>query len=145
MKKTALAARKNHMLPQEEKDAIEDALTRMTSREVSRKNKEREAEALRKWKKEEEEKRKGGKKEWHLKKCESPPSLPRAILQVPSLTLMGLLCPPHSSADQKSVLLRAKFDLLQADKKQLRKTVEKKRRKVANKDKKLLPNKRPGV
>jgi len=69
MKKTAAAARKNHLLPEEEKERIEAALTRMQSREVSRKTKEREGEALKKWKKEEEEKRKGGKKEFYLKKC----------------------------------------------------------------------------
>lgn len=48
-----------------------------------------------------------------------------------------------STADQKAVLLKAKFDVLAQDKKALRKTVEKHRRKTANKDKKLLPNRRP--
>lgn len=68
LKKTAAAARKNQLLPQEEKDRIEEALQRMQSREVSRKQKERDAEALRTWKREEQNKRKEGKKEFHLKR-----------------------------------------------------------------------------
>jgi hypothetical protein len=71
LRKTAIAARKNPVLPDEEKEKIEAALTRMESREVSRKTKEREGEAMKKWKKDEAQKREGGKKEFYLKKCES--------------------------------------------------------------------------
>lgn len=46
------------------------------------------------------------------------------------------------SADQKAVLLKAKYDTLSKDKKQLRKAVEKKRRKTVQSDKKLMPAKR---
>ncbi|KAI5478141.1 hypothetical protein MNV49_005405 [Pseudohyphozyma bogoriensis] len=113
LRKTAAAARKNHMLPSDEKERIEGALQRMESREVSRKTKEREGEAMRSWKKEEKQKREGGKKEFWLKKSE-----------------------------QKQVFLKAKYDALSSDKKQLRKSVEKKRRKTAQKDKKLIPRER---
>ena len=59
------------MLPEEEKEKIEAALVRMQSREVARKTKEREGDALRDWKKEEEKKVEGGKKKFYLKKSES--------------------------------------------------------------------------
>ncbi|SGY15065.1 BQ5605_C013g07230 [Microbotryum silenes-dioicae] len=98
---------------EEEKERMEDALQRMESREISRKNKARDQEALRAWKKEELEKRQQGKQAFHLK-----------------------------SAERKALLLKAKFDVLAQDKKQLRKTIEKKRKKTAQKDKKLLPQKR---
>lgn len=58
------------MLDEEEKERIEGALVRMESREVSRRTKEREGDALKAWKKEEEKKREGGKKEFYLKKGE---------------------------------------------------------------------------
>ncbi|GAA5887921.1 hypothetical protein JCM5296_001497 [Sporobolomyces johnsonii] len=116
MRKTAAAARKNRLLPQEEKDRIEEALKRMENREVSRRNKEREAEALRKWKKEEQEKRKDGKKEFYLK-----------------------------NAEKKKLFLKAKFDELSQDKRKLSKAMDKKRRKTSQKEKKLMPNLRPGA
>ena len=56
------------VLPEEEKEKIEAALTRMESREVSRRTKERESDALTAWKKEEAKKRGDGKKEFYLKK-----------------------------------------------------------------------------
>ena len=40
------------------------------------------------------------------------------------------------------MLLKAKYDTLSKDKKQLRKAVEKKRRKTVQSDKKLMPAKR---
>lgn len=58
------------MLPEEDKEKIEAALMRMESREVARRTKEREGDALKEWKKVEEKKREGGKKEFYLKKCE---------------------------------------------------------------------------
>lgn len=56
------------VLPEEEKEKIEAALTRMESREVARRTKERESDALTAWKKEEAKKRGDGKKEFYLKK-----------------------------------------------------------------------------
>ncbi|KAK4049573.1 rRNA biogenesis protein rrp36 [Microbotryomycetes sp. JL201] len=114
LRKTANAARKNRLLPQEEKDKIEAALVRVQSREATRKSKERDEEALKAWKKEEQQKRKEGKKEFYLK-----------------------------NADKKKLQLKAKYDDLSQDKKQLRKAIEKKRRKISQKDKKMMPNRRP--
>ncbi|KDE07390.1 hypothetical protein MVLG_02257 [Microbotryum lychnidis-dioicae p1A1 Lamole] len=112
LRKTVALARKKGG-SEEEKERMEDALQRMESREISRKNKARDQEALRAWKKEELEKRQQGKQAFHLK-----------------------------SAERKALLLKAKFDVLAQDKKQLRKTIEKKRKKTAQKDKKLLPQRR---
>ncbi|KAM0786683.1 hypothetical protein ACM66B_002128 [Microbotryomycetes sp. NB124-2] len=114
LRKTAAAARKNRLLPQEEKDKIEAALIRVQSREATRKSKERDDEALKAWKRDEQQKRKEGKKEFYLK-----------------------------DADKKKLQLKAKYDDLSQDKKQLRKAIEKKRRKLSQKDKKLMPNRRP--
>lgn len=72
LRKTATAARRNAALPEEDKEKIEAALVRMESREVTRKNKERDEGALKGWKKEEAGKREAGKKEFYLKKCECP-------------------------------------------------------------------------
>lgn len=126
LKKTAAAARKNVVLPQEEKDKIEAALTRMESREVARRTKEREGDALKDWKKAEEKKRGDGKKEFYLKKG----------------TSFSVSCPLTRPGDQKAVILQAKYDALSQDKKLLRKTVEKKRRKTGQQEKKLMPDKR---
>ena len=63
-------------LPEEEKEKIEAALVRAQSREVVRRTKEREGEALREWKRDEEKKVEGGKKKFYLKKSTYPrPSL----------------------------------------------------------------------
>ena len=70
MRETAKKARKSQILPEEDKEEIEAALRRMESKELARKNKEREARALKEWKKEEEKKRGEGKKEFFLKKGE---------------------------------------------------------------------------
>ncbi|KAK4047343.1 rRNA biogenesis protein rrp36 [Microbotryomycetes sp. JL221] len=113
LRKTANLARKNKLLPQEEKNQIETALTRMQSKQASRQAKERDDLALRNWKKQEQEKRQQGKKEFYLK-----------------------------DSDKKKLQLKAKFDDLAQDKKQLRKAIEKKRRKMAQKDKKSMPNRR---
>ena len=59
------------VLPEEEKEKIENALNRMQSRQVMKRTKERESDALRDWKKEEEKKRGEGKKEFYLKKGSS--------------------------------------------------------------------------
>ncbi|SCV70270.1 BQ2448_1664 [Microbotryum intermedium] len=112
LRKTVAMARKKGV-SKEEKKSMEDALQRMESREISRKNKARDQEALRAWKKQELEKRQKGKQAFHLK-----------------------------SAERKALLLKAKYDVLAQDKKQLRKTIEKKRKKTAQKDKKLLPQRR---
>lgn len=46
------------------------------------------------------------------------------------------------TGEQRDVILKAKFETLSKDKKQLRKTVEKKRRKEGQKEKKKMPEKR---
>ncbi len=71
MRETAKKARKSQILPEEDKEEIEAALRRMESKELARKNKEREARALKDWKKEEHQKRGEGKKEFYLKKGQS--------------------------------------------------------------------------
>jgi len=67
MRETAKKARKSQILPDEDKEEIEAALRRMESKELARKNKEREGKALKEWKKEENQKRSEGKKEFYLK------------------------------------------------------------------------------
>ncbi|BGP34489.1 rRNA bioproteinsis protein rrp36 [Rhodotorula toruloides] len=116
MRKTAAAARKNRALPQEEKDKIEEALKRMENREVTRRTKEREEEALQQWKKDEADKRREGKRAFYLKDTE-----------------------------KKKLFLKAKFDELAQDKRKLHKAMDKKRRKTAQKEKKLMPKTRPGA
>lgn len=71
MRETAKKARKSQILPEEDKEEIEAALRRMESKELARKNKEREGRAMKEWKKEEERKRGEGKKEFFLKKGQS--------------------------------------------------------------------------
>ena len=132
LKKTAALARKNLVLPEEEKEKIEAALTRMESREVSRRTKEREGDALRAWKKEEAQKRGDGKKEFYLKKG----SFCVRLLRCARLTRWD------DAGEQKAVILQAKYEALSQDKKLLRKTVEKKRRKTGQQEKKLMPEKR---
>lgn len=135
-----MLARKSLVLPEEEKEAIENALTKMESKEVSRRTKDREGAAMREWKKEENKKRESGKKEFYLKKSEYFRSFCMCSRQ--DLTAST---PIFFIADQKAVFLKAKYDTLSTDKKSLRKAVEKKRRKTDQKDKKLLPNQRPRV
>jgi hypothetical protein len=48
-------------------------------------------------------------------------------------------------ADKKKLFLEDKFNQLSGDKRRLRKTIEKKRRKVAQKDKKAIPPQRLGT
>lgn len=47
-----------------------------------------------------------------------------------------------SLADQRAVVLKAKYEALSKDKKVLRKAVEKKRRKTTQQDKRLIPSTR---
>jgi len=75
LRKTAVKARKNAQLPEEEKEKIEDSLRRMENRLVERKRKEREQAALKDWKKEEKEKRQQGKGAFYLKEGQSNVSL----------------------------------------------------------------------
>ncbi|GAA5837282.1 hypothetical protein JCM11251_004954 [Rhodosporidiobolus azoricus] len=96
-------------------EEMEENLRRMENREVTRRNKEREQEALQKWKKEEKEKQKGGKKVFHLK-----------------------------ASAKKDLFAKAKYDELSQDKRKLHKAMDKKRRKIGQKEKKLMPNARPG-
>lgn len=49
---------------------------------------------------------------------------------------------PSPPGEQREVILKAKYDTLSKDKKQLRKTVEKKRRKEGQKEQKRMPEKR---
>ncbi|KAL8287420.1 hypothetical protein RQP46_003278 [Phenoliferia psychrophenolica] len=113
LRATAKSVRSNPLVAEEEAEKVEAALRRMESREVERTRRERDEKALRGWNKEEMGKRTEGKKEFWLKK-----------------------------ADKKAVLLKAKYDTLAADKKGLRKAVEKRRRKTVQQDKKLLPSNR---
>ncbi|GAA5946668.1 hypothetical protein JCM3765_000339 [Sporobolomyces pararoseus] len=115
LRKTAIKARKNTQLPEEEKEKIEDSLRRMENRLVERKRKEREQAALKDWKKEEKEKRQQGKGAFYLKE-----------------------------AEKKKLFLKAKFDELSQDKRKLSKAMDKKRRKTSQKEKKQMPRIRPG-
>ncbi|KPV73873.1 uncharacterized protein RHOBADRAFT_45165 [Rhodotorula graminis WP1] len=116
MRKTAAQARRNRALPEEEKERIEEALRRMENRDVTRKMKEREQEAMKSWKKEEQDKRAQGKKAFYLKESE-----------------------------RKKLFLKAKFDELSTDKRKLHKAIDKKRKKTAQKEKKAMPNMRPST
>jgi ribosomal RNA-processing protein 36 len=71
LRKTAVKARKNAQVPEEEKEKIEDSLRRMENRLVERKRKEREQGAMKEWKKEEKEKRQQGKGAFYLKEGQS--------------------------------------------------------------------------
>ncbi|GAA5843293.1 hypothetical protein JCM9279_002053 [Rhodotorula babjevae] len=116
MRKTAQQARRNRALPEEEKERIDEALRRMENRDVTRKMKEREQEAMKSWKKEEQDKRAQGKKAFYLKESE-----------------------------RKKLFLKAKFDELSTDKRKLHKAIDKKRKKTAQKEKKAMPNMRPST
>ncbi|GAA5938272.1 uncharacterized protein JCM15063_000687 [Sporobolomyces koalae] len=116
LRATAVKARKNTQLPEEEKEKIEDSLRRMENRLVERKRKDREQGALKEWKKEEKEKRQQGKGAFYLKE-----------------------------ADKKKLYLKAKFDELSQDKRKLSKAMDKKRRKTSQKEKKQMPRIRPGA
>ncbi|GAA5869329.1 hypothetical protein JCM16303_000431 [Sporobolomyces ruberrimus] len=115
LRKTAVKARKNAQVPEEEKEKIEDSLRRMENRLVERKRKEREQGAMKEWKKEEKEKRQQGKGAFYLKE-----------------------------AEKKKLFLKAKFDELSQDKRKLSKAMDKKRRKTSQKEKKQMPRIRPG-
>ncbi|GAA5995895.1 uncharacterized protein JCM10292_004812 [Rhodotorula paludigena] len=116
MRKTVAAAKRDRKVSQDERDRLEDALRRMENREVTRRNKEREQEAMRQWKKEEKDKQAQGKKAFYLKESE-----------------------------RKKLYLKAKFDELSTDKRKLHKAMDKKRKKTAQKEKKAMPNTRPGT
>ncbi|GAA5969923.1 hypothetical protein JCM21900_004449, partial [Sporobolomyces salmonicolor] len=47
--------------------------------------------------------------------------------------------------EKKKLFLKAKFDELSQDKRKLSKAMDKKRRKTSQKEKKLMPNIRPGA
>ena len=137
LRTTAKAVRANPAVPEDEAEKVEAALRRMESREVERTRRERDEGALRGWKKDERGKRGEGKKSFWLKKCTSLPFGPCALGRAATLTRARFPLPP--AADQKAVLLKAKYDTLAVDKKGLRKAVEKRRRKTVQQDKKLLP------
>ncbi|KAK4703840.1 ribosomal RNA-processing protein 36, partial [Phenoliferia sp. Uapishka_3] len=149
LRKTAKLVRGNVAVDEAEKEKVEKALMRMESREVERGRRERDEGALRGWKKEERTKRDSGKKEFWLKKCQLFLALGR-LSRVLLLTSRRLpfsfpFVPPSFpflTADQKAILLKAKYETLAQDKKGLRKAVEKKRRKTVQQDKKLLPAQR---
>ncbi|GAA6018916.1 hypothetical protein JCM10207_009194 [Rhodosporidiobolus poonsookiae] len=115
MRKTVATARKKRNVPGETLEELEETLRRMENREVTRRNREREADAMSRWKKEEKEKQKGGKKAFHLK-----------------------------NSAKKELFNKAKYEELAQDKRKLHKAMDKKRRKTAQKEKKLMPNARPG-
>ncbi|KAM0748156.1 DUF947-domain-containing protein [Meredithblackwellia eburnea MCA 4105] len=102
----------NPKLASEERDRVEATLRRMESREVERRKRDLEERAVGEWKREERRKREQqGKKGFWLK-----------------------------DSDKKALILKARFDALKDDKKGLRKAVEKKRRKTAQRDKKNMPS-----
>ncbi|GAA6039237.1 hypothetical protein JCM8097_003220 [Rhodosporidiobolus ruineniae] len=116
MRKTVAAAKKKRNIPPDTMLELEESLRRMENREVTRRTKEREQEAVAKWKREEKAKQKEGKKAFHLK-----------------------------NSAKKELFAKAKFDELSQDKRKLHKAMDKKRKKMGQKEKKLMPNARPGA
>lgn len=57
----------------------------------------------------------------------------------------GLLILTLPAAERKKLYLKAKFDELSTDKRKLHKAMDKKRKKTAQKEKKAMPNTRPGT
>ncbi|GAA5973217.1 hypothetical protein JCM11641_006329 [Rhodosporidiobolus odoratus] len=116
LRKTYAQAKKKRNVPAEAMEELEESLKRMENRDVTRRNKEREQEALSKWKKQEKEKQKEGKRAFHLK-----------------------------DSAKKELFAKAKYEELSQDKRKLHKAMDKKRRKIGQKEKKLMPNARPGA
>ncbi|GAA5864381.1 hypothetical protein JCM8547_005804 [Rhodosporidiobolus lusitaniae] len=113
---TYAAAKKKRNIDPEVLLELEETMRKMENREVNRRNKNREQEALSKWKKEERAKQKEGKKAFHLK-----------------------------SSAKKDLFAKAKYEELSQDKRKLHKAMDKKRKKLGQKEKKLMPNARPGA
>ncbi|KAG0141566.1 hypothetical protein CROQUDRAFT_98629 [Cronartium quercuum f. sp. fusiforme G11] len=107
-----IAKKRKTSLPEEELRRMEDALKRAENAEVQREKLEQEREALKKWKASEKVKQQEGKSAFYLKK-----------------------------KDQKDVILADRFEHLSQDKRKLQKAMERKRKKVAGKEKKSMPAK----
>jgi len=99
-----------------ERERMQNALKRLESQEEARKAEHRKKEVERGWKAEERKKRNEGKRAWYLK-----------------------------DADKKKLFLEDKFSQLSGDKRKLRKTIEKKQRKIAQREKKAMPPPRLGT
>ncbi|KAG0141376.1 hypothetical protein CROQUDRAFT_663952 [Cronartium quercuum f. sp. fusiforme G11] len=108
-----IAKKRKTSLPEEELRRMEDALKRAENAEVQHEKLEQEREALKKWKASEKVKQQEGKSAFYLKK-----------------------------KDQKDVILADRFEHLSQDKRKLQKAMERKRKKVAGKEKKSMPAKR---
>ena len=111
---------------------LEQAIKRAES-SVNRDRREQvEQEALQKAKQEEKEKRKAGKGVWHMK--DSKTEFLLSLAQV----LTGLRC---TIAEKRKLLVKARYDALAAEggKRAVRKAIEKKQKKVGQKEKKSRP------
>ncbi|EGG06886.1 uncharacterized protein MELLADRAFT_86326 [Melampsora larici-populina 98AG31] len=101
----------------------EESLRRAENFEIQNDKIEREREALKKWKTEEKAKQQDGKNPFYLKKT---------LVSYCDVLL----------EEQKEVILADRFDHLSQDKRKLQNAVERKRKKVAGKEKKSMPAKR---
>lgn len=112
----------------EERERLERRIGKARTRLERTEREGRERTTLTKAKKEEMEKRKQGKGAWHMKKGVS--------VQWSELT----------SGAQRDLLLKSRFESLEqrGGKLAVRKAMDKKRKKIAGKEKKSRPNSQPG-
>ena len=94
---------------------------------------EEEEDALQRVKQEEKDKRKAGKRAWHMKECETD------FLSL--TTARSLIDPPYTIAEKRELLVKARYDALAAEggKRGVRKAIEKKQKKIGQKEKKRRP------
>ena len=110
----------------------EQAVKRAESNVNRDKREQIELDALGKVKQEEKEKRKAGKGAWHMKDCKI----------ISSLTLAWILmCLCYAIAEKRELLVKARYDALAAEggKRAVRKAIEKKQKKIGQKEKKSRP------
>lgn len=112
---------------------LEQAVKRAESNMNRDKREQIEQDALRKTKQEEKEKRKAGKGAWHMKDCK-PEFLPRHSRKRSCAYVTTI-------AEKRKLLIKARYDALAAEggKRAVRKAVEKKQKKIGQKEKKSRP------
>ena len=118
---------------EQEVSKLEQAVKRAESNVHRDKKEQIEEVALQKVKQEEKDKRKGGKRAWHMKECETD------FLSL--TTARSLIDPPYTIAEKRELLVKARYDALAAEggKRGVRKAIEKKQKKIGQKEKKTRP------
>lgn len=112
---------------------LEQAVKRGESNVNRDKRGQVEQDALQKAKREEKEKRKAGKGAWHMKECKA-----ELLFWAAACPLIDLTC---TTAEKRKLMTRARYDALAAEggKRAVRKVIEKKRKKIGQKEKKSRP------